>query len=62
MLDFLSLVVTLGLLVQAAIGLSYVISSIWEKERRATLFAAVQFIGMLGLDTQILLHHWCMFF
>ncbi|MGD9306985.1 MAG: reductive dehalogenase [Desulfobacterales bacterium] len=49
MVDFLSTLVTLGLLVQAAVGLSYLISSIWEKEKRATLFAAVQFVGMLGL-------------
>ncbi|MGD8766084.1 MAG: hypothetical protein PVG87_27505, partial [Desulfobacteraceae bacterium] len=49
MVDFLSTLVTLGLLVQAAVGLSYLISSIWEKEKRATLFAAIQFVGMLGL-------------
>ena len=36
----------LGLAVQAFIGLSFFISSIWEKERRATIFAAVQFAGM----------------
>jgi reductive dehalogenase len=36
----------LGLAVQALIGLSFFISSIWEKERRATVFAAVQFAGM----------------
>ena len=49
MLDFLSLLVTLGLFAQAAVGLSYLISSIWEKEKRASIFAAVQFIGMAGL-------------
>ena len=49
MVDFLSLLVTLGLFVQAAIALSYLISSIWEKEKRASIFAAVQFIGMAGL-------------
>ena len=49
MVDFLSFVVTLGLMAQAAVGLSYLISSIWENEIRATLFAAVQFVGMLGL-------------
>jgi reductive dehalogenase len=49
MVDFLSFVVSLGLLIQAAVGLSYLISSIWEKEKRASLFAAVQFVGMAGL-------------
>jgi len=49
MVDFLSLLVTLGLSAQAAIGLSYLISSIWEKEKRASIFATVQFIGMAGL-------------
>jgi len=39
----------LGLAVQAIIGLGFLISSIWEKERRASLFAAVQFIGMTAL-------------
>jgi reductive dehalogenase len=36
----------LSLAVQAFIGLSFFISSVWEKERRATVFAAVQFTGM----------------
>jgi reductive dehalogenase len=49
MVDFLSLLVTLGLFAQAAVGLSYLISSIWEKEKRASIFAAVQFIGMAGV-------------
>ena len=57
MVDFLSVVVTLGLLVQAAVGLSYLITSIWEKENRASLFAAVQFIGMLGL-LMLFLYGW----
>ena len=39
----------LVLAVQAIIGLSFLISSLWEKERRATVFAAVQFIGMTAL-------------
>ena len=39
----------LGLAVQAFIGLSFLISSVWEKERRATIFAAVQFAGMTAL-------------
>ncbi len=31
------------------IGLSFLISCLWEKERRASIFAAVQFVPMLGL-------------
>ncbi len=58
MVDFLSLLVTLGLFVQAAVGLSYFISSIWEKEQRASIFAGVQFIGMLGL--LVLFGYWWM--
>ncbi len=38
-----------GLIVQAFIGLSFFVSSAWEKERRATVFAAVQFAGMTAL-------------
>ena len=39
----------LGLAVQAFIGLSFLISSVWEKERRAAAFAAAQFAGMAAL-------------
>jgi len=39
----------LGLAVQAFIGLSFFISSVWEKERRATICAAVQFTAMTAL-------------
>lgn len=39
----------LGLAVQAFIGLSFAVSSAWERERRATIFAAVQFAGMAAL-------------
>jgi reductive dehalogenase len=38
-----------GLIVQAFIGFSFFVSSVWEKERRATVFAAVQFAGMAAL-------------
>ena len=40
----------LGLAVQALIGLSFFISSVWEKERRATIFAAVQFVGIAEIN------------
>ena len=48
-LDVFVFLGALGLVVQAVIGLSFFISSVWEKERRATLFAAVQFSGMTVL-------------
>jgi hypothetical protein len=56
MIDFLSLLVTLGLCAQAAVGLSYLISSIREREKRASVFAGVQLIGMTGLT--ILFIYW----
>ena len=34
--------------VQAIIGLSYFVSSIWEKERRASMFGGLQILGMLA--------------
>jgi reductive dehalogenase len=37
----------MALLVQACIGLSFFISCMWEKEKRATLFAGLQCFGML---------------
>jgi len=49
MVELLSWLVALGLFVQAAVGLSYLISSVWEKEKRASYFAGVQFAGMAGL-------------
>ena len=48
MVDFLSFLVLVGLIGQAAIGLSYLVSSIWEQEKRASLFAGLQFLGMSG--------------
>jgi reductive dehalogenase len=38
-----------GLAVQAFIGLSFFISSIYEKEERATIFGLLQFTGMLAV-------------
>lgn len=49
LINVLILLAVLGLAVQAFIGLSFLISSVWEKERRATVFAAVQFSGMTAL-------------
>jgi reductive dehalogenase len=49
MVGWLTWLIALGLFVQAAVGLSYLISSVWEKEKRASFFAAVQFGGMVAL-------------
>jgi len=48
MFDLLSFLVLAGLIGQAAVGLSYLISSIMEKEKRASFFAGLQFVGMMG--------------
>ncbi|MBW1732330.1 MAG: reductive dehalogenase [Deltaproteobacteria bacterium] len=49
MVNSLLIIAALALIVQAFIGLTYLISSIWEKEKRASIFAGLQFLGMLGL-------------
>ena len=43
MVDFLSYFVLVGLISQAVVGLSYLISSVREKEKSASFFAGVQF-------------------
>lgn len=48
MVDFLSAPVLIGLIGQAAVGLGYLISSLREQEKRASFFAGLQFLGMLG--------------
>jgi reductive dehalogenase len=55
MVDFLIFLAALALVVQAVIGLSYLLSSIREKERRASIFAGLQFLGMLGVLALFLL-------
>ena len=49
MITLLGYLAILGLAAQAFIGLAFLISSIWEKEERASIFAGIQFLGMLGL-------------
>jgi reductive dehalogenase len=49
MVDFLSFLVLIGLIGQAAVGLGYLVSSIWEQEKRASFFAGLQFLGMVGV-------------
>ena len=48
MIDILSFWVLIGLIGLAGIGLSYFISSVWEKEKRASFYAGVQFLTMAG--------------
>lgn len=47
MIQLLTYVVGFALAAQAFIGLGYLVSSIWEKEKRASWFGALQFVGML---------------
>ena len=47
--NILLVIGVVGLLVQAFIGLAFFISCIWEKEPRATVFAGLQFVGMMAL-------------
>ena len=47
MIAILQFFVALVLILQVFIGLTYFISSIWEKENRASVFAGNQFAGML---------------
>ncbi len=49
MTNLLGYIVILGLAAPAFIGLAYLISSVWEKEERASIFAGIQFLGMLGI-------------
>lgn len=49
MLSLLIFIVAAGLILQAFIGLTFFISSIWEKERRASVFGGLQLLGMLAL-------------
>ena len=61
-LNMLVLIGALGLAVQAYIGLTFFISSIWERERRATFFGLLQFFGMFGLLLFYLFLAWAGFF
>ena len=47
MVNILIVIGLIGLSIQAFIGLSFFISCIWEKEKRATAAALLQFIGMM---------------
>jgi hypothetical protein len=47
MKEILFWLASIAAIVQALIGLSYFVSSIWEKESRASIFGGLQFLGML---------------
>ena len=49
MTDFLFWIAAVAAILQAVVGLSYLVSSIWERERRASIFGGLQFLGMLIL-------------
>jgi reductive dehalogenase len=49
MIPILIFLGSVALGVQAFVGLAFFISCIWEREKRATVFAGIQFIGMLAL-------------
>ena len=49
MIGILTMIVGGALIVQAFIGLSFFVSSVWEREPKATIFSLIQFLGMSGL-------------
>ena len=49
MISILFLIAAAASIITAIIGLSFLVSCIWEKEGRASLFAGFQFVLMLGL-------------
>ena len=57
MVDTLSIIALLALVIQAVIGLAFLVSSIWEKEPRATIFGVLQFLGML-LPIPVFIYLW----
>jgi hypothetical protein len=49
MISILFLLAVAAGLIMAFVGLSFLVSCVWEKETRAVLFAGIQFLLMLGL-------------
>ena len=47
MVTILAIFFTIGLILQALIGFAFLISSIWEREKRASVFGALQFLGLI---------------
>ena len=62
MINILVVIAGLALIVQAIVGLTFVITCIWEKERRASTYALLQFLGMSGLTLIYLTLAWIGFF
>ena len=57
MIGILTWLLGLAMIGVSALGLSYLVSSIWEKERRAMVFGGLQFLVILGL-TVLSLYLW----
>ncbi len=47
MIEILVFITAAMIISQALVGLSFLVSSIWEREKRASLFAGLQLLGML---------------
>ena len=62
MLGVLIFVAALALIAQALIGLSFLLSSLWEREGKASTFAAAQSAAMLTLVLLFFLLLWAGFF
>ena len=62
MVDALIFLAAMALILQTLIGLSFLVSCIWEKERRATFFAGLQFLAMFGVLILYLYLTWIGFF
>lgn len=58
----LLIIAAVGLAAQALVGFSFLISCIWEKERRASVFAGLQFLGMCAFLSLYLFFVWFDFF
>jgi reductive dehalogenase len=49
MVILLAWIATLFLIAQAFVGFTFFVSSIWEKEKRATIYGGIQLVGMVAL-------------
>lgn len=62
MINILIFLAALVLIMPAIIGLTYFVSCIWEKEKRASILAGLQFLGMLALVIILFFLAWIDFF
>ena len=58
MVNALAMIVAFILAVLAFIGLTFLVSSIWEREKRAAISGGVQFLVMLGLVFSVFYLKW----